>query len=277
MYSKESRGFIWPVTEKEGGLPLFFKCSGHHDYLHNRKSRNPEKGDILLFYSNRKIIGFVPVTESSHHTYKADYTRSVGVDFGRKQVFDPPITIDSLVNVCRVLKGKPKARLHDSFQTAPILSFGETQQILEMALGTKKTNPIRRLTPAENADLDEDLTASLKGQSVLPKRLKRVHEIFERNQKVVKKLKAEYDGICQVCGIENLIETDSGFYSEGHHVIPLGEKGYTSYENVIVLCPLCHRKLHYSKDREQLKEMILYSEGHKLLIEQLKRSKQNNS
>ncbi|NIM46180.1 MAG: hypothetical protein GTO54_11240, partial [Nitrososphaeria archaeon] len=59
------------------------------------------------------------------------------------------------------------------------------------------------------------------------------------------------------------IQTDSGeFYSEGHHLVPLGENGYDSLSNVVILCPLCHKKLHYWKDREHLKGKITYSQEH---------------
>jgi 5-methylcytosine-specific restriction protein A len=69
-----------------------------------------------------------------------------------------------------------------------------------------------------------------------------------------------------------LIETDSGgFYTEGHHLIPLGEAGSDDLGNVVILCPLCHKKLHYSRDRNLVKEMILYSDRHRRIIERFRR------
>ncbi|MDH5788303.1 MAG: HNH endonuclease, partial [Candidatus Bathyarchaeota archaeon] len=35
-------------------------------------------------------------------------------------------------------------------------------------------------------------------------------------------------------------------YSEGHHLIPLGEGGADSVYNIVILSPLLHRMLHYA-------------------------------
>ncbi|HDY7447493.1 TPA: HNH endonuclease [Vibrio vulnificus] len=34
-------------------------------------------------------------------------------------------------------------------------------------------------------------------------------------------------------------------YLEVHHIIPLSQGGLDSLENVISLCPNCHRKIHF--------------------------------
>jgi predicted HNH restriction endonuclease len=103
-----------------------------------------------------------------------------------------------------------------------------------------------------------------------PDRVKRAYSVFKRNQKLIRKLKGIYQGQCQICQNKNLIETDSGaFYAEGHHLIPLGEEGCDDLRNVIILCPLCHKKLHYSKDRAELKEEIRYSPEHERMLQDL--------
>ena len=74
-----------------------------------------------------------------------------------------------------------------------------------------------------------------------------------------------------------MIETDEGgFYIEGHHLIPLGEEGSDDPNNVVILCPLCHKKLHYSKDRNLLREMILYSEMHIRILGEFERGSTAN-
>lgn len=64
--------------------------------------------------------------------------------------------------------------------------------------------------------------------------------VTERNQTIIKYLKDLYKDTCQICGEK--IEIDKGiFYSEVHHIQPLGEhKGPDIIENMIVLCPNHH-------------------------------------
>lgn len=45
-------------------------------------------------------------------------------------------------------------------------------------------------------------------------------------------------------------------YMEGHHVVPLKfqnkfSKNLDIYANVVCLCPVCHRLLHYGVEREK--------------------------
>lgn len=52
-------------------------------------------------------------------------------------------------------------------------------------------------------------------------------------------------------------------YMEGHHLIPISRQGsflnsLDNYANIICLCPICHRQLHYGlhKDKERLLSQI---------------------
>ena len=52
------------------------------------------------------------------------------------------------------------------------------------------------------------------------------------------------------------IKRDRSYYSEAHHLIPLGGGGAASVSNIGILNPLIHRMLHYAKvegiDLEQI-------------------------
>lgn len=94
-------------------------------------------------------------------------------------------------------------------------------------------------TSAKLAKLDED--------GVDPEVKERLLKIRKRNNKVVKELKKLYDGKCQITGEKLTFKKKNGeFYSEVHHLIPLGESGSDSYANAIVISPLIHRMLHYA-------------------------------
>lgn len=75
------------------------------------------------------------------------------------------------------------------------------------------------------------------------------------------------------CEIDNThitfeLEKSGNPYMEGHHAIPLHLQGNFSYSldvfaNVICLCPICHRKIHFGKCSDR-KDMLayLYDERH---------------
>lgn len=54
---------------------------------------------------------------------------------------------------------------------------------------------------------------------------------------------------CEMCGINisSEMDPDGPPYLEVHHVIPLSAGGLDTPENMLALCPNCHRKIHFSK------------------------------
>jgi hypothetical protein len=54
---------------------------------------------------------------------------------------------------------------------------------------------------------------------------------------------------CQICGIQGFVQANGNQYVEAHHIIELHKLIPGSYcsDNIIVVCPTCHRKLHYAK------------------------------
>jgi len=88
----------------------------------------------------------------------------------------------------------------------------------------------------------EELTAK-----ATPEVKERIFKIRKRNNQIVKNLKKLYKGHCQISGTEFTFQKKNGkWYSEVHHLIPLGENGSDAYANAIVVSPLIHRMLHYA-------------------------------
>lgn len=55
-------------------------------------------------------------------------------------------------------------------------------------------------------------------------------------------------------------KSDGNPYMEGHHLIPMSVQDYYEHtldfaDNIVCLCPNCHRKIHYAED-EQKKELL---------------------
>ncbi len=78
-----------------------------------------------------------------------------------------------------------------------------------------------------------------------------LQKIRDRNSKAVRKLKDLYNNECQITGREyTFLKKDGTFYSEAHHLIPLGEGGADSVNNIVILSPLIHRMLHYANVKD---------------------------
>lgn len=119
------------------------------------------------------------------------------------------------------------------------------------------TNIINDIPTEEdiNTELElEDTSPKLQiliDNNAQPEFIDRIIRIRQRNNKLVKNLKDLYEGKCQITGEEFTFKKKNGvFYSEVHHLIPLGENGSDTYENAIVVSPLIHRMLHYANVSE---------------------------
>ncbi|WP_370587835.1 HNH endonuclease [Psychrobacter sp. JCM 18901] len=58
--------------------------------------------------------------------------------------------------------------------------------------------------------------------------------------------KRRANGICEGCNEIAPFKTKSGPYLEVHHLTRLADGGADLPQNVIALCPTCHRRAHYS-------------------------------
>lgn len=64
------------------------------------------------------------------------------------------------------------------------------------------------------------------------------------------------DGVCEGCGSDAPFSTKDGPFLECHHIFRLADGGPDHPQNVIALCPNCHRRAHYSKDRKAFNDQL---------------------
>ncbi len=70
---------------------------------------------------------------------------------------------------------------------------------------------------------------------------------IKRYQKIVKRLKKEYNYQCQLCR-DNFLMDNGNYYCEAHHIKMLSKDGSQSPENVLILCAKHHRMFHYASN-----------------------------
>lgn len=85
-------------------------------------------------------------------------------------------------------------------------------------------------------------------------------KVYERDRAIKVYLMEAVGCICEVCGWKSDIKDDSGeFYIEMHHLKMLSEGGSDKISNAVLVCPNCHRALHYSALRNEMKQNLLAS------------------
>jgi len=121
--------------------------------------------------------------------------------------------------------------------------------------------PQRQRTEEEIADSlfgeDEDLEAGGLGTREV------VTRIRQRNIRAVQALKELYGYRCQITGTTYIFRKhDGNYYTEAHHLIPLGEGGADNPRNIIIISPLIHCMLHFAEVSEiDLRRIVELPDG----------------
>jgi predicted restriction endonuclease len=91
------------------------------------------------------------------------------------------------------------------------------------------------------------------------KTIREIREIsrIKRNQKLVDEIKLQYDFTCQICGEQLKIRSDV-YYSEVHHIKPLGSKhnGPDISDNMLSVCPNHHALLDLGAIEIDLQKLL---------------------
>ncbi len=105
-----------------------------------------------------------------------------------------------------------------------------------------KLSKAKAITQKERLDILDNSTK--KPQKKIVKQI-----VFQRNQYVVAEALFRANGFCGRCKQPAPFyrDNDSTPYLEVHHIKTLAEGGDDTLENVIVLCPNCHRQAHFGK------------------------------
>jgi len=91
--------------------------------------------------------------------------------------------------------------------------------------------------------------AAVKNVNKKPKTTETV--VYYRDPYLKQMVKRIAKGKCQFCGEDApFVDKQGEPYLEAHHVIRLADGGKDSIENVVAICPNCHRKIHVLNDKD---------------------------
>lgn len=91
-----------------------------------------------------------------------------------------------------------------------------------------------------------------------PQRLNVEVTQYSRDPAVAAWVLREAAGHCELCGSPAPFEREDGTpFLEVHHVLRLADRGEDTIHNTVALCPNCHRRLHYGRDKVVLAKRLV--------------------
>ena len=120
------------------------------------------------------------------------------------------------------------------FKNKPI-----NKNMLDKELEDKVINSIK--------DDEKSRNSRIKNYNGIPQKVETVSYSYIRNPDIVAAALIRANGICELCKKQApfLRRKDNTPYLEVHHKISLSDDGLDILDNVLALCPNCHRKLHH--------------------------------
>lgn len=89
------------------------------------------------------------------------------------------------------------------------------------------------------------------------KKRKVIIDCVERNPYISEYAKRNAKGYCELCKNKAPFNNKNGEpYLESHHIIWLSQGGIDSIENVVALCPNCHKKMHILNNQHDVEELL---------------------
>lgn len=82
-------------------------------------------------------------------------------------------------------------------------------------------------------------------------------EVFVRNPALRARTLERANGLCEYCDAPGFKMQDGTIFLETHHVIPLGEHGSDSEENLVAVCPNHHREAHHGARAMEMRAELL--------------------
>ena len=207
--------------------------------------------DIVIFSRGHGFVATAKVMQKPAR--RDDWVNRYGAAVGSVELISPPISIG-------YIRAKIPALTWAKYPRSITTPLDDVScQVRELVV-LRRTNGVSDL-PEEflrDANLAELRLLAKKGAVDLPKESFGGRQYYLRSCAVRRYALERSNGICEYCESQAPFLTDDGEpYLEVHHMIQLADDGPDDPENVIALCPNCHRKAHHSSDADEVNsEMI---------------------
>ena len=108
----------------------------------------------------------------------------------------------------------------------------------------------------KNRSVNELRNATLNTESQRSNSKEKREMAFYRSEAIKLYVFARSKGQCEGCGSDAPFRSKTGPFLECHHVHRLADGGPDHPENVVALCPNCHRRAHYALDAKKYNDEL---------------------
>lgn len=204
-----------------------------------------KKGDQTLSYQNKTLY------ESRTSGVKVFYFEKYGKEslytfIGEVGLIDEPYQEEQLDEnlMPRQVYVFP-LKLFDG-EEFPLISSDELKETVEI-----KRKKIKKLSK------DALIKLATQPKPALSKKYRRVvSKQYYRDEAVKEYARVRANGVCQLCDQPAPFTVNKEPFLEVHHIEWLANGGPDTVDNVVALCPNCHRKMHMVKDAKDISKLI---------------------
>lgn len=137
--------------------------------------------------------------------------------------------------------------------SAQIPEKNEEEIILDKKDNSLENSSLRNLeiesiNNTHKSNIEEYITNLDKKYSGTPEFEEKIIKDIKRPSTLSNALKEKYGYECMICGYPGFEKKNGNKYAEAHHMWELHKKALKTLQswNILILCPTCHRKLHYA-------------------------------
>ncbi len=207
--------------------------------------------DVVIFVRG---LGFVATAKAlSGAKKRKDWHNRYGAKLGSVRLITPPV---SLAYVQSRIPSLTWAIYPRSITTPAFAVAKEIRELIaeRRALGVT----LLRGDNLTKANLGELRVLALKGASNKLKVIRSEQQRRIRADAIRRYALARSAGDCECCEEPAPFKTVEGEpFLEVHHILQVSDDGPDRPDNVIALCPNCHRRAHYANDKEDFKSRLL--------------------
>jgi len=189
---------------------------------------------------------FLKIMEGSGYkrtinAYGTDYyLKSIKTDFGTELLLTAISSVKKHLEYYKGVGKSSQPKIHKILDT----HIKESQ--LSSTLNDVFNN-FNKQVELSLSDNSETRKSRLKAANTKPNQIEVKTKVYVRNPDVVAEALNRANGTCENCSKPAPFKRakDNKPYLEVHHKINLAQGGHDTVDNVLALCPNCHREFHY--------------------------------
>lgn len=280
--------YLEKIHEDKGDDDLNTACEavyGHINYLEKRSGQKQktlaklvdELRNKLLSDNSRKYIGFnAEEKELLLYILNKPTRTTTATEIADHFNYSSPSTVNLKIvkiaeKVARYARYSPIEKEDGTLSWWPILFTGKKSddgkfewtlkgEIEDIIINTNSITSSYKSTFNRNLwnEHPSELPETIPEAILKPKHILVSSRVYERNPEIKEYLISKNGPICEYCGWQSdIADQNDQYYIEIHHLLPISQKGSDSIWNALLLCPNCHRKFHFSKNKEVLIDAAL--------------------